>query len=266
MVEILLVYHIIIDLTSHYLSHPKSSLSPVTDAGDPPLAPPPPSPTPAAARRRPLSLSSPLSRGHLPPAPHHRPQPRPPATTSLSLPLSLSSSFSLFCLAPCGHRWCSLEACSSWQGLGLFGSPWPALSTWRSSMGAEMWSMATLKAALMSSFRSLVLPAADVRGEERERRREIREERERGKEIEVVAGGRRAGAGAGGGGPLERGEERERGREREEKREKGVAGGQGWGRWWGGWRFVAGVGGGLPAVVAGGGKVTGDGEDFGWDG
>ncbi|GMN57301.1 hypothetical protein TIFTF001_026400 [Ficus carica] len=36
-----------------------------------------------------------------------------------------------------------------------------------------------------------------------------------------------------------------------------VGGGRGW---------VAGVGGGLPASVAGGEKVTDDGEDFGWEG
>ncbi|GMN42583.1 hypothetical protein TIFTF001_011787 [Ficus carica] len=62
------------------------------------------------------------------------------------------------------------------------------------------------------------------------------------------------GEGVGGESSRERGEERERGREREEKREKITDDG---GR--------PGAGCGSPVSVARGGKIAGDGEDFGWE-
>ncbi|GMN64484.1 hypothetical protein TIFTF001_033557 [Ficus carica] len=105
--------------------------------------------------------------------------------------------------------------------------------------------------------------AAGERRRERKGKIERREERERGRERK---GGRRR--------PASRGWGRwwggrrwvavgERKRERKRKREKGgsPAAGRGWGRWW-----VAGVRGGSSASVVGSGKVAGDGEDFGWEG
>ncbi|GMN54972.1 hypothetical protein TIFTF001_024093 [Ficus carica] len=114
----------------------------------------------------------------------------------------------------------------------------------------------------------------------REKGREREEKREKGEERE---GGRRRPAGRGwdrwwgpevGRRRRGRGEERERGRkrgrerreERERRRERKWVAGAGDRRW------VAGVGvgrrrrGESPASVAGGEKITGDGEEFGWEG
>ncbi|GMN49845.1 hypothetical protein TIFTF001_019015 [Ficus carica] len=63
--------------------------------------------------------------------------------------------------------------------------------------------------------------------------------------------------GAGGGGRREKEEKREKG---ERERKSSTADGRPGGR-----RWVAGVGGGSPGSVAGGGKIAGDGEEFGWE-
>ncbi|GMN54631.1 hypothetical protein TIFTF001_023762 [Ficus carica] len=90
MVETLLMYHIIIYLTSHYPFHPKSSQSsvtfppPATDAGDPP-----PAPTPAAGESPFSLIPFPVAADlrHPPTTgPSPQPAPRPPAPGPPTLP------------------------------------------------------------------------------------------------------------------------------------------------------------------------------------
>ncbi|GMN38356.1 hypothetical protein TIFTF001_007586 [Ficus carica] len=105
-------------------------------------------------------------------------------------------------------------------------------------------------------------------GKREKGKREREEKRKKGEERE---GGVAGGSGLGGGQPVVGGggsgvggrgreEKREKGEEREGKREKGGSPAAGAGAGGGG------AGAGSPPSVAGGRKVAGDGEDYGWEG
>ncbi|GMN70650.1 hypothetical protein TIFTF001_039693 [Ficus carica] len=212
-----------------------------------------PSPSQPAVGDPSFSLFSPAAT-HLRPSPPPAPTPagRPPMTPPLSLPLSLSSLLSLFPSLPRPSPAGPQPALGppSLHGLGETGGGGPRVGGAPCKLGGRGagWG-----------------PTGEGRG--REEKREKGEEREGG-----VADGLSVGAGAGGGeaggGSLrERGEER--GEEREKrKRERGVAGGRptGAGASGGGPKVASRRRGRSPASVAGGGKVAGEGEDFGWKG